>query len=114
MLTAVGLTLISAAIGPLSARLILHEQGLSARSNVPSELRRPKPDPRVTRWLQSENDDLLYLSVISIGEFCKGITVHPEQRRRADLQRWLDAVLRLVCGPCSTCERCDWGKVGHP
>ena len=63
-------------------------------TNVPSELRRPKPDERVTRWLQAANDDLLYLSVISIGESCKGITVHPEQHRRADLQRWLDAVLR--------------------
>ena len=35
------------------------------------------------RWLQAANDNLLYLSVISIGEFCKGFTVHPEQHRRA-------------------------------
>lgn len=69
-------------------------KGFLLDTNVPSELRRPKPDPRVTRWLQGANDDLLYLSVISIGEFCKGIAVHPEQHRRADLQRWLDAVLR--------------------
>ena len=44
---------------------------------------RIKPDPRVPRWLQAANDNLLYLSVISIGEFCKGFTVHPEQHRRA-------------------------------
>jgi predicted nucleic acid-binding protein len=53
-------------------------KGFLLDTNVPSELRRPKPDPRVARWLQAANDDLLYLSVISIGEFCKGITVHPE------------------------------------
>ena len=66
-------------------------KGFLLDTNVPSELRRPKPDLRVTRWLQAANDDLLYLSVISIGEFLKGITVHPERDRRADLQRWLDA-----------------------
>ena len=69
-------------------------KGFLLDTNVPSELRRPKPDSRVASWLQAANDDLLYLSVISIGEFCKGIAVHPEQHRRADLQRWLDAVLR--------------------
>ena len=63
--------------------------GFLLDTNVPSELTRIKPDPRVARWLQAADDNLLYLSVISIGEFCKGFTVHPEHHRRAGLRQWL-------------------------
>ncbi len=73
-------------------------KGFLLDTNVPSELARIKPDPRVARWLEAANDDLLYLSVISIGEFCKGFTVHPEQHRRAGLRRWLDNTLRQWFG----------------
>jgi toxin FitB len=69
-------------------------RGFLLDTNVPSELTRIKPDPRVARWLEAVNDNLLYLSVISIGEFCKGFTVHPEQHRRAGLRQWLDNTLR--------------------
>jgi predicted nucleic acid-binding protein len=49
----------------------------------------------VAEWLQAADDDeALYLSVISIGEFCKGFTVHPEQHGRAGLRQWLDRTLR--------------------
>ena len=44
-------------------------RGFLLDTNVPSELTRIKPDPRVPRWLQAANDNLLYLSVISIDEF---------------------------------------------
>jgi toxin FitB len=68
--------------------------GFLLDTNVPSELTRVKPDRRVAQWLQAADDSTLYLSVISIGEVCKGFTVHPEQRRRAGLRRWLDKTLR--------------------
>jgi hypothetical protein len=45
-------------------------------------LTRIKPDLRVARWPEAANDNLLYLSMTSIGEFCK---VHPEQHRRVGL-----------------------------
>jgi predicted nucleic acid-binding protein len=57
-------------------------------------LTRIRPDPRVARWLEAANDNLLYLSMASIGEFCKGFTVRPEQHRRAGLRQWLDNTLR--------------------
>jgi len=44
--------------------------------------------------LQDADDDELYLSVISIGEICKGLTIHPEEHRRASLRQWLDNTLR--------------------
>jgi predicted nucleic acid-binding protein len=58
-------------------------RGFLLDTNVPSELTRPRPDPRVAQWLDDTDDDLMYLSVITIGEVCKGITVHPEAHRRA-------------------------------
>jgi predicted nucleic acid-binding protein len=40
--------------------------------------------------LEETDDDLMYLSVITIGEVCKGITVHPEPHRRVGLRRWFE------------------------
>ena len=68
--------------------------GFLLDTNVPSELIGIKPDPRVAQWLRDANDDALYLSVISIGEVCKGFTIHPEEHRREILRKWLDDTLR--------------------
>lgn len=68
--------------------------GFLLDTNVPSELTRIKPDPRVAQWIREADDNSLYLSVISIGEFSKGFTIHPDERRRAALRNWLDDTLR--------------------
>jgi predicted nucleic acid-binding protein len=68
--------------------------GFLLDTNVPSELTRPRSDPHVEKWLDDANDDELYLSVISLGEMLKGVTVLPEGKRRDGLQRWLDGTLR--------------------
>jgi predicted nucleic acid-binding protein len=67
-------------------------RGFLLDTNVPSELTRPQPDPRVAQWLEDTDDELMYLSVITIGEVCKGFTVHPEER--ASLRQWLEDDLR--------------------
>jgi predicted nucleic acid-binding protein len=69
-------------------------RGFLLDTNVPSELTRPQPDPRVAHWLEDTEDELMYLSVITIGEVCKGFTVHPEEHRRASLRQWLENELR--------------------
>jgi predicted nucleic acid-binding protein len=69
-------------------------RGFLLDTNVPSELTRPQPDPRVAQWLEDTGDDLLHISVITIGEVRKGISAHPEPQRRADLQQWLETELR--------------------
>lgn len=69
-------------------------RGFLLDANVPSELTRPQPDPRVVSWLDSTDDELMYLSAITVGEVCKGIAVHPEQHRRECLQQWLETELR--------------------
>jgi predicted nucleic acid-binding protein len=48
----------------------------------------------VAQWLEDTDDELIYFSVISIGEVFKGFTVHPEQHRRASLREWLENELR--------------------
>lgn len=53
-----------------------------------------KPEPGVAQWVHAADDSELYLSVVSIGEICKGFTVHPEKHRRTQLRRWLDGILR--------------------
>jgi predicted nucleic acid-binding protein len=69
-------------------------RGFLLDTNIPSELTRPQPEPRVTRWLEGTHDERMYFSVVSIGEVCKGLTVHPEAHRRAWLRNWLDRELR--------------------
>jgi predicted nucleic acid-binding protein len=69
-------------------------RGFLLDTNVPSELTRPQSDPRVVRWLEDTDDELMYLSIVSIGEVCKGFTVHPEQHRRAGLRQWRENELR--------------------
>jgi predicted nucleic acid-binding protein len=69
-------------------------KGFLLDTNVPSELTRPRSDPRVERWLEEVDDEQLYLSVISFGELLKGLTILPESKRRIGLQKWLDHTLR--------------------
>ena len=55
---------------------------------------KPRPAPEVQQWLEDVNDDLLHLSILSIAEIIRGITRLPESKRRIQLQRWLDDILR--------------------
>lgn len=68
--------------------------GFLLDTNVPSELTRPRSDPKVERWLEDADDEQLFFSVVSLGEILKGVTILPESRRREELQRWLDDTLR--------------------
>jgi len=68
--------------------------GFLLDTNVPSELTRLRSDPRVERWLDDADDELLFLSVVSLGEIFKGLTILPESKRRRELQQWIDETLR--------------------
>ena len=69
-------------------------RGYLLDTNVPSELTRPQPDPRVAQWLENTDDDLMHISVITIAEVFKGITIHPEAHRREWLRQWIENELR--------------------
>jgi tRNA(fMet)-specific endonuclease VapC len=67
-------------------------------TNVISELTKLWPESKVVSWLQATSEELLYLSVFTIGEIRKGIDSLPRSNKRALLESWLanDLVLRFA------------------
>ena len=63
-------------------------------TNIPSELTRERPDPRVVMWLKAQPAATLFLSAVTIGEIRRGLVVLPSSRRRADLETWFHNELR--------------------
>ncbi|MPZ19059.1 MAG: PIN domain-containing protein [Luteitalea sp.] len=55
-----------------------------------------RPNRGVTAWVDATAEELLHLSVITIGEVRKGIDLLPhDDPKRASLQSWLDRDVRL-------------------
>jgi len=69
--------------------------GFLLDTNVISELVKDKPEPKVTRWIDAMDENLLYLSVLTLGEIRKGIASLPHSACRATLEAWLDHDLAL-------------------
>jgi predicted nucleic acid-binding protein len=69
-------------------------KGYLVDTNVPSELTREKPDARVAAFLRNAGKGTVFLSVMTIGEICKGIAGLPASQRRTALQDWLDIDVR--------------------
>jgi len=67
--------------------------GFLLDTNVISELVRPKPEPKVTAWIDATDESLLYLSVLTMGEIRKGIASLRDPSRRVALEAWLDSDL---------------------
>jgi predicted nucleic acid-binding protein len=68
--------------------------GYLVDTNVPSELSREKPDARVSTFLERAGKSNVFLSVLTIGEICKGIDVLPISQKRTSLQHWLESDVR--------------------
>jgi predicted nucleic acid-binding protein len=68
--------------------------GFLLDTNVISESVRAEPDVRVLAWLDSVQEDLLYLSVLTLGEIRQGIARLTQGKRRLRLERWLVVDLR--------------------
>jgi predicted nucleic acid-binding protein len=57
---------------------------------VLSEFTRLKPDEKVIRWVDSVDEEKLFLSVITIGEIQRGIERLPESHRKTELLVWMN------------------------
>jgi predicted nucleic acid-binding protein len=65
-------------------------------TNVISEYSRKKlPDDRLRKWVDSQNEATLYLSVLTLGEIRKGATLLPQSKKRTELENWLENELDL-------------------
>jgi predicted nucleic acid-binding protein len=67
-------------------------------TNVISEMVKLRPEAKVVSWVQTTSEELLYLSVLTIGEIRKGIDSLPRSNKRGLLESWLanDLVLRFA------------------
>jgi tRNA(fMet)-specific endonuclease VapC len=64
-------------------------------TNVISELIKKQPEPRVVQWVDEQEQELLYLSVITIGEIRKGIERLSDIPRKQKIFTWLTSDLLL-------------------
>ena len=56
---------------------------------VLSEFTRRQPSDKVIRWVNSVDEDRLFLSVVTIGEIQRGIERLPESARKTELLVWM-------------------------
>jgi toxin FitB len=58
-------------------------------TNIISELRRPKPEPKVMEFIRSQPLEGLFVSIVTFAEIRFGIELLPDATRRSDLNDWL-------------------------
>ena len=63
-------------------------------TNVLSELRRPRPEPRVVAFISTLPLDSLYVTTVTLAELRFGIELLADPVRRAELTTWLTNVVR--------------------
>lgn len=68
--------------------------GFLLDTNCVSELVRVKPELRVMDWMDAVEEELLYLSVLTLGEIRKGIAGLDQGKRRTRLETWLEVGLQ--------------------
>ena len=82
---------------------------------VISEMIKPKPDKNIISWLEKQNEDSLYLSVLTFGEIEKGIEKASNQIKKQKLRLWVEDDLkkrfdgRII--PISFSIAAEWGKI---
>lgn len=64
--------------------------GFLLDTNVPSELVRPQPEPRVKAWVAAQSLEDLFMSAVSFGELRRGIILRAPGKRRTELESWLE------------------------
>ena len=63
-------------------------------TNILSEMRRPRPEPKVTSFIATQPLDRLFISTVTLAELRFGIERLADHARRADLHHWLTNQIR--------------------
>ena len=61
---------------------------------VIGEIIKPKPNVKVLNWVEKQDENKLYLSVLTLGEISKGIEKVKDRHRKRKLHLWLIDDLR--------------------
>ncbi len=61
---------------------------------VISEIIRPKPSRKVTKWIKNEDESNFFISVLTIGELHKGIEKLGQSKRKEELHNWVENDLK--------------------
>ena len=64
-------------------------------TTVISELIAGQPSPKVVAWIDQLDPGTIYLSVITIGEICKGIEKLRASKRKDTIKDWLNTDLLI-------------------
>ncbi|HKV39238.1 MAG TPA: type II toxin-antitoxin system VapC family toxin [Blastocatellia bacterium] len=67
--------------------------GFLLDTNCISELVSARPEPHIVDWLGATDEELLYLSVLTLGEIRKGVALLAQSKRRTSLETWLEVEL---------------------
>lgn len=62
---------------------------------VVSELVRRVPNPGVIEWMDAQDENRLFLSVLTLGELEKGIAKLADSRRKTSLRKWVRSDLAM-------------------
>jgi hypothetical protein len=84
-----------------------------ADTDLVSEPRRKRPNPKVLQWLR-DHDHELFLSAITIGEIKKGVVLYPDGRKKEELTVWLRGLLEDFDEsvlPFTLAEALVWGEL---
>jgi predicted nucleic acid-binding protein len=89
--------------------------GFLLDTNIPSELMRLRPEPKVKGWVAAQDISALFLSVVSIGELETGFTTMQDAARRARLEASLERHLALLFPgrvlPVTQAIAARWGRL---
>jgi toxin FitB len=64
-------------------------------TNAVSEWVKPRPNPGLMHWMESADEDRIFISVISLAELRYGVERMPAGSRRSRLEQWLRHELPL-------------------
>ena len=64
-------------------------------TNAVSEWVKPRPNPGLIKWMESADEDRIFISVISLAEIRYGVERMAAGRRRSRLEQWLRDELPL-------------------
>lgn len=68
-------------------------------TNVIAEISGARPDANVERWIKSQPEHLLFLSILTVGEYNKGMEhLPPGDKRRAPIRRGVAALEKRFSG----------------